>query len=140
MCAAVFVASLLAADLNETAKKELNALEGEWTVVATAVNDKETEVPVDERIAVTVSGAKFTFGKFGDARVTALDPTTTPKILDFKMLRKPESGVRNEAIYKFQKDTLTVVVYLGEGSKRPGSFDVPKDMDTMRFTLKRLKK
>ena len=143
MFTALVVASLLApaADLSEAAKNELKSLDGEWTVVATAQNDKERELPADEQIAVTITGGgKFTFGKYGDAQITALDAATTPKIVDFKMLRKPESGATNEAIYKIEKDALTVVVYLGEGSKRPAAFDVPKDNDTMRFVLKRLKK
>ena len=142
MFTAVVVASLLApaADLNEATKKELKALEGEWSVVATAQDGKETEPPADERIAVTVTGTTFTFGKFGDGQVTALDPSTGPKIVDFKMLRKPESGVTNEGIFKIEKGTLTVVLYVGEGNKRPASFDVPKDADTIRFTLKRVDK
>lgn len=141
MFAATLITALLApaADLSDEAKKELNALEGEWTVIAQASDGKERELPVEEQLAVTVKGAKFTFGKFGDAEITALDPTLKPKILDFKMLRKPESGVTNEAIYKLDKDTLVVVVYLGDDKKRPDGFDVPNDAQTHRFTLKRLK-
>jgi uncharacterized protein (TIGR03067 family) len=88
---------------------------------------------------VTIKGTKFTFGKYGDGEVTALDPTLKPKIVDFKMLRKPESGATNEAIFKVEKDTLLVVVYLGEDKKRPDSFEIPKDAHTVRFTLKRAK-
>jgi uncharacterized protein (TIGR03067 family) len=127
------------ADLSDDAKKELKALEGEWTVVATAADGKERELPVEEQIAVTVKGTKFTFGKFGDGEVTALETTTKPKLVDFKMLRKPESDFTNEAIFKLEKDVLTVVLYVGEDKKRPASFDVPSDSMTIRFTLKRVK-
>ena len=134
---AMFVAS--SADLSEEAKKELKAMEGDWTVVAMATDGKDRELPVDEQIAVTVKGKMFTFGKFGDGEVTAIDPTLKPKIVDFKMLRKPESGVTNEGIFKLEKDTLTVVVYLGEDTKRPANFEIPEDAKTIRFTLKRAK-
>jgi uncharacterized protein (TIGR03067 family) len=139
--AATLLSALLApaADLSDAAKKELKALEGEWTVVAQASDGKERELPVEEQIAVSVKGDTFTFGKFGDAKIIALDPTLSPKTLDFKMLRKPESGVINEGIYKLEKDTLTVVVYVGDDKKRPGGFDVPADALTVRFTLKRPK-
>src|SRR5215471_19462179 len=121
MFVAALIASLFApsADLSEAAKKELKALEGDWIVVATATDGKERELPADEQIAVTIKGKTFTFGKFGDGEVTALDPSLKPKTVDFKMLRKPESGEINEAIFKLEKDTLTVVVYLGEDKKRP---------------------
>jgi uncharacterized protein (TIGR03067 family) len=139
--ATVLLSALLAtaADLSEAAKKELKALEGEWTVVAYASDGKERDLPAEEQIAVSIKGAKFTFGKYGDAEVTALDPSLKPKIVDFKMLRKPESGATNEAIYKLEKDTLTVVLYLGEDKKRPDSFDIPKDGQTGRWILKRAK-
>lgn len=143
MSAAVLVALFLApaADLNEAAKKELKAVEGNWTVVSWVINGEERELPADEQVAVTITGAKFTFGKFGDGEFTAIDPSTDPKILDFKMLRKPASGVTNEAIYKVEKETLTVVVYLGEGSNRPANFDAAskKDSNTAKFVLKRSK-
>jgi uncharacterized protein (TIGR03067 family) len=140
MFTAVLVAMFAApADLSEDAKKELKAMEGDWTVIAMASDGKERELPADEQIAVTVKGKVFTFGKFGDGEVTALDPTLKPKIVDFKMLRKPESGVTNEGIFKLEKDTLTIVVYLGEDTKRPTNFEIPEDAKTVRFTLKRAK-
>ena len=141
MLAATLLSVLLApaADLSEAAKKELKTLEGDWTVVAYASDGKERELPPEEQIAVSIRGAKFTFGKYGDAEVTALDPSLKPKIVDFKMLREPKSDVTNEAIYKIEKDTLIVVLYLGEDKKRPDSFDIPKDGQTGRWTLKRAK-
>ncbi|MBP3954556.1 TIGR03067 domain-containing protein [Gemmata sp. G18] len=144
MFTAMLVASLFApaADLNEAAQKELKALEGDWLLVSWVTNGTERELAADEQITVTVTGAKFTFGKFGDGQVTALDPSTSPPIIDFKMLRKPESGVTNEAIFKVEKHVLTVVVYLGEGSKRPANFDAAaeKESQAAKFVLKRVKK
>lgn len=144
MLTAALFASLFApaADLNEAAKKELKALEGDWIVVSWVINGDERELPADEQVPVTVTGTKFSFGKFGDGEVTALDPSTTPKILDFKMLRTPPSGVTNEAIFKVEKEALVVVVYLGEGSNRPAGFDAAdkKDANTAKFVLKRTKK
>jgi uncharacterized protein (TIGR03067 family) len=145
MFAAALVALLLSpsADLTEAAKKELKQLEGEWLLVGMAFNGDDRELPLREKQAVTITttpkGAKFTLEKFGEGEITALDPSTTPKIVDFVMRRKPESGYTNEGIYKLEKDTLILVVYIGEDKKRPASFDVPKDTHTVRFTLKRAK-
>lgn len=142
MFPAALLVSLVAADLTEAAKKELKAVAGDWTVVAWVINGDERELPTDEQVPVTITGTKFTFGKFGDGEVTALDPTTDPKVLDFKMLRTPPSGVTNEAIFKVEKDALVVVVYLGEGSNRPASFDAAgkKGSNAAKFVLKRTKK
>ena len=139
MFATAVVAMLVAAppELSDAAKKELKALEGDWKVVALASDGMERDLPEAERVAVTIKGAKFTFGKLGAGQVTALDPSLKPKIVDFVMLRKPASDHTNEAIYKLEQDTLTVVLYVGEDKKRPSSFDVPKDQKTVRFILKR---
>lgn len=141
MFIAAVVVSLLApsADLSEDAKKLLKALEGDWKLVAMDFNGNERELPEREQQSVTIKGTKFTLDKFGEGEITALDPATTPPLVDFVMRRKPESGFTNEAIYKLEKDTLIVVVYVGEDRKRPASFDVPKDGFTVRFTLKRVK-
>lgn len=129
------------ADLSDDAKKALKELEGDWIAVATASGGKERDVTNDaDRPRVTFTGAKFSLGKvLGDGEITALDPTTSPKIVDFVMRRKPESGHVNEAIFKVEKGTLTVVVYLGEGKKRPTGFGVPEDSDTWRLTFERAK-
>lgn len=129
------------ADLSDDAKKALKELEGDWVAVATASGGKERDVTNDaDRPRVTFTGAKFSLGKqLGDGEITALDPSTTPKIADFVMRRKPESGHVNEAIFKVEKGTLTVVVYLGEGKKRPTGFGVPEDSDTWRLTFERAK-
>ncbi|HEY1188471.1 MAG TPA: TIGR03067 domain-containing protein [Gemmata sp.] len=142
MFTAAVLASLVAADLNEAAKKELKAVEGDWIVVSWVVNGEARELPADEQVPVTIQGTKFSFGKFGDGEITSLDPSTDPKILDFKMLRKPPSGVTNEAIFKVEKEALVVVVYLGEGNNRPTRFDAAekKDSNNAKLVLKRTKK
>ncbi|MCS6866329.1 MAG: TIGR03067 domain-containing protein [Gemmataceae bacterium] len=127
------------AEWPEPVQKELKALEGEWVVVAIAHEGKERELTDDEQVVITITSGKFTHPTLGSGQVTALDPTTDPKIVDFKMLRQPESGFINEAIYKLEQDTLTVVMYLGDDKRRPASFAVPTDNQTLRFTLKRRK-
>jgi uncharacterized protein (TIGR03067 family) len=129
------------ADLSDDARKALKELEGDWVLVAQASNGKERDTSNDaDRIRVTFTGAKFSLGKtLGDGEITALDPSTNPKIADFVMRRKPESGHVNEAIFKVEKGTLTIVVYLGEGKKRPAGFGVPEDSDTWRLTFERAK-
>lgn len=129
------------ADLSDDAKKALKELDGDWVAVATASGGKERDVTSDaDRPRVSFAGAKFSLGKvLGDGEIVALDPSTNPKIVDFVMRRKPESGHVNEAIFKVEKGTLTVVVYLGEGKKRPAAFGVPEDTDTWRFTFERAK-
>lgn len=140
MFAALVTAVVLpVADLSDAAKKELKALEGEWVAVATASNGSERELPERERLRVTFTGAKFALDKLGTGEITALDPSTDPKIVDFVMKREPASGYVNEGIYKVEKGTLTLVVYLGEGKKRPTGFGIPEGTDTWRLTFERPK-
>jgi uncharacterized protein (TIGR03067 family) len=130
-----------AADLSAEAKKVLKELEGDWVLVALANGGKERDTSGDtDRLRVTFAGAKFSLGKqLGEGEIVGLDPSTNPQIVDFVMRRKPASGHVNEAVFKVEKGTLAVVVYLGEGKKRPTGFGVPEDTDTWRFTFERAK-
>jgi hypothetical protein len=56
MFTTAFVVWMVAAPmgLSEAAKKELNAIEGEWIVVALARDGAEWELPADEQIPVSI--------------------------------------------------------------------------------------
>jgi uncharacterized protein (TIGR03067 family) len=75
--------------------------------------------------------------------VAAMDPSTTPKILDLKALLDEgplTKGSVVEAIYKLDGDDLTIALYIGEGKKRPEKFESEKESMVIVVTLKREKK
>ncbi|HEX5272221.1 MAG TPA: TIGR03067 domain-containing protein [Gemmataceae bacterium] len=135
------VALTIGADpLNEAARKELKALEGEWVVQSIETKDAKHKPGDDDRMTLTVKGTKWTFGTLQEGEVIAVDPSTNPKVVDFKSVRKGREDTVNEAIYKVDKDTLVICIYQGKDKKRPTSFDKPTEADTVLWTLKKAKK
>ena len=126
--------------LDEAARKELKALEGEWVVQRIETKDGKQEPVDDERISLTIKGAKWTFGTVQEGEVVALDPSTNPKLLDFKSVRKGREDTVNEAIYKVDGDTLIICIYQGKDKKRPTRLDKPTEANTVLWTLKKSKK
>lgn len=54
-----------------------------------------------------------------------MDTGTNPICMDLKSLEKGRLGATDEANFKFDRDTLRIRFYLGEGKKRPSSFAMP---------------
>lgn len=124
------------------ADKELKTLEGSWEVVQIDSGGKKIEPGADDRIVLTIEGKKITFGDIQDGEITALDPSTNPKLIDFKSRPKNpgRAPTMNEAIYKIDGDKLQIATYQGADKKRPTNFDAPKDTGTVLWTLKRVEK
>ena len=127
-------------ELNAAARKELKAIEGAWVVQRIETKDGKQEPGDDERMSLTIKGAKWTFGTLQEGEVVALDPSANPKLLDFKSVRKGREDTVNEAIYQVDGDTLIICIYQGKDKKRPTSLDRPTEGNTVRWTLKRAKK
>src|SRR5262249_6528755 len=120
--------------------KELNALEGEWVVQRIDTKDVTHEPGDEQRISLTIKGTKWSFGTIQEGEVVTLDPSTNPRLLDFKSVRKGREDKGNEAIYKQDGDPLLICIYQGKDKKRPTSFDRPTEGDTVLWTLKKAKK
>ena len=130
-------------ELPEAAQKDLKKLEGKWKAVKVVANEEE-ETPTRDGtdIFVTFKAHKVTIEGVNSFQITEIDPTTDPKVIDFKAL-EDKSGITKdtvyEAIYKLDGETLTIAVYIGAGNKRPQKFESPKDSSIMVITLKRTK-
>ena len=130
-------------ELPAEAKKELKKLEGKWRLVKAADANKESDVKESEALDFTFKGAEMTMS-FGDKsetlRVTAIDPTTNPKCIDFTEQRRDKTERTLEGVYKLDGDTLRIALAIPkDGKNRPTSFDKPTDPRTMVWTLKRVK-
>ena len=147
---AAFVALSLAAasadepKLSEAAQKELKKLEGKWKTAKAVVNGKIKAV--DEEF-FKFKGRTIIITEGGDDtdifEVVALDPSTSPKILDLKAvvdMGPLAKGTMYEAIYKLDPDELSLAIYFGEGKKRPEKFESEKDSKVVVVSLKREKK
>ncbi len=128
MLALALVSMLAAAppDLSDEAKKELKALEGDWTVVSIASDGMEREAKADEQVAVTVKDTKFTFGKFGDGEVIAHRPDYETEARGLQ--NAPEAGVRLHQRSDFQsrKGYVDRRCLCRRGCETPDKFRCPE--------------
>jgi uncharacterized protein (TIGR03067 family) len=131
--------TLGAGPLGEAPQKELQSLQGEWVVQRIETKDGTHEPGDGQRMTLTIKGTKWKFGTVQEGEVVALDPSTNPKLLDFKSVRQGREDTVNEAVYKMDGDTLVISIYQGKDKKRPTSLDKPTEASTVLWTLKKSK-
>jgi uncharacterized protein (TIGR03067 family) len=132
-------------ELTEAAKKDLKKLEGVWRAVKLAREGQEEEAPKmgGEEVVIEFKGRTMQMNGKDFLGITALDPSTDPKCIDFKALvdQGPVSkGTVFESIYKVDDDTLVLALHPDGGTNRPAKFESPKDSKVMVVTFKREKK
>ncbi len=110
----ILVPCLVAADAaqEEAAKKDLQAMQGPWTLVSYIVNGKPTPSAEMAKIQLTVHGKVSTFVNDKKALHGAytLDATKKPKTLDIDLTDGPDKGKKKLAIYALEKDQLKICV------------------------------
>jgi len=121
----------------EVKKSDAELLEGQWEVVMQDRGDgpKAPTGDVAKYLWVFKEG-KLHVGKAGDEgppRVLKLDPTASPKELDFGW----GEAAMNPAIYKIDEDTLTIC-HGWHGQKRPTEFKGEGDGKRDCYVLKRV--
>jgi uncharacterized protein (TIGR03067 family) len=107
-------------------------LQGCWKLISVESYEKAADPVGGGQPRWVIKDNKILYGGEEIVQFTA-DPTTSPKIIDLKF-REPEALY--EAIYKIEKDKLTVCINKRtEGVKdRPGSFTT-KDEDDWRLLV-----
>jgi uncharacterized protein (TIGR03067 family) len=128
---------LLAADApDDAAKKDLDKLQGTWTVVAMETEGKKLPEEAYKGVKIIVEKNKMTMGKDGksDAATIVLDPSKEPKWID----ATGKEGETLLGIYQLDGDDLKIVLSKKEGD-RPKAFATKADQDYGLFMLKRQK-
>lgn len=130
-------------ELSDAAKKDLKALEGKWRLTKVTIDGNDVDAPTGDEGLIAFKGRKFLLAGKDFFDVANLDPSTDPKLIDLKGLEDMgdlRKGTTYEAIYKLEKDTLTLAIYFGEGQKRPDKFESGKDSKVAVAVFEREKK
>ena len=118
-------------------KKDLDKLQGKWTVASIDENGKAA--PADEvaRFEITIKGDLFSIKTKDEANkelTIKLDPSAKPATIDMKPKDGKEKNVMG--IYKLDGDTLTICA-TDENKERPKEFSATKGVALL--VLKRAK-
>jgi uncharacterized protein (TIGR03067 family) len=129
----------------DTAKKELKRLEGTWKASKLVREGNEEESPKmgGEEVVITFKGHMMQLNGKDFLAITALDPSTDPKCIDYKAVADSgpvTKGTVFEAIYKLNGDTLLLALHPDGGTNRPAKFESPKDSKVIVVTFQREKK
>jgi uncharacterized protein (TIGR03067 family) len=118
----VFVAALVVAADGDAVKKEKDALQGKWTIVSVERDGKPVEMWADG--VRVMEGDNYTLTpKKGDAvkGTFALDPSKTPKAIDFRPAAGQYKDKTLRGIYEIDGDMLKIC-FAEPDKERPTEF------------------
>lgn len=112
----------------EAIKKDHLAIEGVWRAVSIEVNGNAVN-PDDVRKVTTENGRDGEWTLLVDGNEMAegtstIDPTVTPRTIDFKVTKGNDAGRETFGIYEITGDTRKIC-YAEPGRPRPSDFSAP---------------
>lgn len=135
---------------DDTAKKDLDALQGKWKVTSI---EFEGQAPPDgvpenfhfefEKDVMAVDGPRAAAeGEKEPEKPTVkitLDPSTTPKTIKLKAINGPKKGETISGIYEIEKDGLKLCIPNFKDVESPKEFKTTKGSRLALFVMKKAK-
>ena len=140
-----FIATLLLLGAGQPKKAELKdpgvALQGGWSMVLLFNNGEET--PAEEakggELFVEDDVYRSKLGATVESSRIKLDPTKSPKAIDFTYMTGFSKGKTFKGIYKIEGDDLTICRGASPDTERPDEFAAPVDSGLVLVVWKRSK-
>jgi internalin A len=113
---------------DEAAKKDLQAMQGSWTVLTYVAGGRpalrsdmsQMKLSVKDNVSTFVQPKKTSHGKY------TLDPSKNPKWIDIELTDGPDKGKKKLGLYAFENDQLKICV-AGVGAHRPTELSAGSD-------------
>jgi uncharacterized protein (TIGR03067 family) len=139
---ALSVMGLVAADElggDDAAKKELEKLQGTWTMAALEVDGKPVPEEKLKSSTLTIKGDKYIIKVKDDTHETIinLDPTKKPKEMDMTFTEGANKDKVLKGIYELDGDTFKICRALLPDKDRPTEFGTWPDKGVFLVTWKR---
>jgi uncharacterized protein (TIGR03067 family) len=131
---------LIGAAQNDAAKKELELLQGTWTIHAMEVNGADVPAAKLESAVLTVKGDHYQVkvkDKVTNTFVLTLDPGKSPKEIDMLALEGGNKDKVHKAIYKIENGMFTFCRGLNAEQDRPNQFATWPDTNYFVVTWKK---
>lgn len=144
-CVAVFLAAAVAAaddKPKDDAKKDLEPLQGTWSVVKIVQDGKELPGEAVEGLTLVVKGNSRVLKQDGEEKSKAtfkVDPTKKPKAIDIEVSDGPLAGRTIRGVYEVKDDTLRVCLAIGD-DERPDGFEAKEGSGRQLQEFKKQKK
>jgi internalin A len=115
---------------DDAAKKDLQAMQGNWKMAAYVVEGQTTPPAELAKIHLNVKGNVSTFriDKQASHGTYVLHAAKSPKTLDIDLTDGPDKGKKKLAIYAFEKNQLRICV-AAVGGPRPAEFKAGKGVN-----------
>jgi RNA polymerase sigma factor (sigma-70 family) len=122
----------------ERAKEDKEAIQGVWLVTSAETGGGDFKKLKANKWIFTADKLTWRLEGLQEATVAyKLDPSKTPKQLDFTPTDGPEKDKTTPAIYGLDGDVLKICVPAPTAGPRPTELVTKKGVETMLFTLKR---
>jgi|ERR1017187_8488818 uncharacterized protein (TIGR03067 family) len=145
VCVGLLIPLGAANSQDDAVKKESAKLQGDWQVVSSEEDGRATPDFIVENLKIAIKGDQITLKgveelmkKFGKVTLK-VDPSSTPKFIDFKVEAGSEKNNEYEGIYELKGDELKICVSV-VSRNRPDEFKTKAGSNRALFVLKRAKK
>lgn len=114
--------------MTPTRRRDIDALQGTWRVVAFEMDGTDVPAGVYAAAAITIQGDSFTSQGMGYsyAGTVTLEPAANPAAFDLVFTEGPPAGLTNRGIYRLQGDEWTICLAT-RGDARPKRFATHPD-------------
>jgi uncharacterized protein (TIGR03067 family) len=142
---ATVLAVTLGSTAQEGAKKDLEDMQGVWTVSRFVLAGQDSPEDLNKKITFVVDGDKLLVkldSSVLSEGTVVLDPGKNPKQMKVTSTAGPDKGQTKLGIYEIDGDMLKICFYMDDSGtkKRPAEFASAKDSVTSLAVMKRMKK
>jgi len=143
VCIGLFLAPGVVYAQDNAVKKESEKFQGTWRLVSSEEDAQPTADFIVENLKIVIKGNQVSLKdveaivkQFGKVTIT-IDPSTNPKIIDFKIVAGTEKDKTFEGIYEMKDDRLKICVSNRSGGNRPDDFKTAAGSNRLLVVLKR---
>ena len=141
--AVVFLSALSVLGAGGGPDESVGEIKGDWTIIAMKMGNRSAPDDLIKGLTSNFDGESYT-NKASDKVVEQgtyrVDPSKTPRTIDFAIKVGPDAGKRQLGVYAVDGETLTLCVSEAGSDERPASLTPKADSPAMTFVMKRAKR